>query len=188
MTASNDNIDSVKNIIDKILDNDFFKDIHGIIINNYISYIDDKHIDKINRYKELEYITEVKNDLKSYLEAGKELLADGSRYKDIYYDVDMFLKDISKHCTGNKINYKKDNGKTVAEIIISFSENKCYSVRYIENRLNILRAVKKIFTNKYLTDETRAIITKYEYIMNDDIDYSEDELNNDSDYDNSDDD
>lgn len=136
-------------LIDNILNDDYFKDIHQIIktyASNNISNNTQEMTHRIIRY------------LYQYEEAIKQCYIEQSRYKDLVYDV-LSIKDEIECCMSSKyINGIDSNGKYIYEIMIKKYEDTKEFIQYKyggavdgeDNDQSLSSALKILFNNPHL--------------------------------------
>lgn len=147
-----------KFLFKKILENDFFDDVHDEFELNYgeIFYQDDDK--KLQEIKNLKYVKELEDELENYLKHSTEMMADLSRYK-VTYDIVKYSKNrIEKIAEDGKINLTNKIGDSVANLICYFWDMDCCAIRNLPDELTLKNAIKKLFDNTNVNSENRKIL------------------------------
>lgn len=147
-----------KFLIKKILENDFFDDVHDEFELNYgeIIYQDDDK--KLQEIKNLKYVKELEDELENYLKHATEMMANLSRYKVTYDTVKYSKNRIEKIAEDNKINLIDKNDNSVVDLICYCWEMDCCAIRNLPDELTLKNAIKKLFDNPNVNSENRKTL------------------------------
>jgi hypothetical protein len=158
-------IEHRKSIINNILKDEFFNKIHYIIKENYNEYIYEG--DELIKYKlELnnkQHTKHIYDALKNYEQAINRIMAENSRYKDLYYDVISCKEIIEELCESEYINGTNNSSYqnyVFYDIIYCYYNtlniiNKYECDTEAEHEQSLYEAVKKILNNPHLCDDIK---------------------------------